>query len=324
MISRSEFPPRRGESVLVVGGRGFVGSHAVRTLIAAGLRPHLFGPDMADDLLSDISGRFGESHGSIEDRPAIVDAIRASEARCVLTMAAHSVGRQGLMRSGDAEADRALSVNVLGFRNLLEAALQTGIGRIVWTSSTVVYGPRERYADEPVDESALPAPVTFYGLTKALSEDIARYYRDRHALDVVGLRLPLVLGPSLWYQGAASAIAGLLTEAAPGRRHRVSFHDAPLDLMHVQDVARALLIALTRPGWLDAVYNINGFTARLSEIAASVQKQVPDFSVQLDPAEPTMRFPLIDDRRFRRALGFVPEYGLAELVSSMLRQVEVS
>ena len=324
MTSHSEDAPESGQTVLVVGGRGFVGSHAVRALLRAGFHPHLFGPEMADDLLSDLAGQFGEITGSIEDRASVAEAIRYSGARCILMMAAHSVGRQGLMRSGDAEADRALAVNVLGFRNVLEAALEAGVRRLVWTSSTVVYGPSERYDHQPVDERALPAPVTFYGLTKLLSEDVARYYRDRHGLDVVGLRLPLVLGPGLWYQGAASAIAALMAEAAPGRRHSVAFHDELLDFMHVQDVSRALLATMTRHGALDPVYNIKGFTARFSEIAASVENQVPGFSVALTPVEPALSFPLVDDLRFRRAVAFSPEYELSEVVHSMLRPVEVS
>ena len=55
-----------GERVLVVGGRGFVGSHVVRALIATGARPQLFGPAMAEDRLSDLAGAFDEHEASLE------------------------------------------------------------------------------------------------------------------------------------------------------------------------------------------------------------------------------------------------------------------
>lgn len=313
MTSRSD-----SETVLVIGGRGFVGSHLIRALIAAGLKPHLFGPAMADDLLADVAGNFEETEGSVEDRAAIADTILRSGARSLVTTAAHSVGRQGLMRSGDAEADRAFAVNVLGFRNVLEAALETGIRRVIWSGSTVVYAPAARYGPEPVNEDAPTGPVTLYGLTKLLSEDLARYYRDRHRLDVIGLRLPLVLGPGLWYQGAASAITGIMTEAAPGKRHVVAFHDEPMDLMHVSDVGRALVETLRHESALDAVYNIKGFTARLSDIAKAAEKAVPGYVVELTPTLPVLTFPLIDDTRFRSELGFTPDYGLDDVVAAML------
>lgn len=312
MISRSE-----AEIVLVIGGRGFVGSHVVRAMIAAGHRPHLFGPAMPDDLLTDVAGLFDESVGSIEDRTAIVDTLRRSGARALVTMAAHSVGREGLMKSGDAEADRVFAVNVLGFRNVLEAAMETKLRRVVWTGSTVVYGPAETYPPGRVDETALLGPVTLYGLTKRLSEDLGHYYHDRHGLDVVGLRLPLLLGPGLWYQGAASAIMGVIREAGQGQRHAVAFHDEPTDLMHVGDAARALVETLDHDGSLDTVYNINGFTARLSDVITRVEKAVPGFSVAHTKVAPALRFPLVDDGRFRTALGFVPAYALDDVIATL-------
>lgn len=323
MTSRSSIA-QGGEAVFVVGGRGFVGSHVTRALVEAGLRPHLFGPAMADDLLADVAGRFDESEGSLEDRAALAAALRRSGAKRIVSLAAHSAGRAGLMRSGEAEGDRALAVNVLGFRNLLEAAVASEIERLVWASSTVVYGPSDAYPDQPVNEDAAVAPLTFYGLTKVLAEDLARYYRDRHGLDVVGLRLPLVLGPGLWYEGAASTIAAICRGAAPGGRIEVAFHDEPMDLMHVADVADAMVAALAHAGPLEAVYNINGFPARLSEIIAAAEAAVPGYEVAQRVVEPQLRFPLIDDARFRRAVGHVPAYGLSAVVSAMLDQGKTS
>ena len=132
-----------GERVLVVGGRGFVGSHVVRALIATGARPQLFGPAMAEDRLSDLAGAFDEHEASLESRDRLREVLAASQARFVVSCAAHGAGKLGLMRSGEAEADATLAVNVLGHRNLLEAAREAGVARVIWMSSTVVYGPAE-------------------------------------------------------------------------------------------------------------------------------------------------------------------------------------
>ncbi|MCF3936202.1 NAD(P)-dependent oxidoreductase [Acuticoccus sp. M5D2P5] len=305
--------------VLVVGGRGFVGSHVVRALVEAGAAVHVFGPPMADDLLAPLAGRFEETEGSVEDRDALARAIAASGAEAIVTTAAYSAGRQGLMRSGDEAADKALAVNVAGLRNVFEAAREAGVARVVWTSSTVVYGPADRYGPERVDEDAMRAPVTFYGLTKVLGEDIAQYGRDRHAMAITGLRLPLVLGEGLWYQGAASAIAEIASAARPGAVHAVAFHDDPMDLMHVSDVAGAILAALRTPD-LSAVYNINGFTARLSDVIRTAEARVPGYRVTHTERPAANTFPLIDDARFRRDAGFVPARGLDEVVADMLTE----
>ncbi|MBJ3778248.1 NAD-dependent epimerase/dehydratase family protein [Acuticoccus mangrovi] len=313
MTSPSEIA---GKSVLVAGGRGFVGSAIVRRLLDEGARVTVFGPAMADDLLADRAGRFANVEGSVEDRAALAAAVAGCEADAIVTAAAFSAGRQGLMRSGDERADKALAVNVLGLRNVFEVARERAIG-VVWTSSTVVYGPADRY-EGPVDEAAPRAPLTFYGLTKVLGEDTARYYRDRYGLPITGLRLPLVLGEGLWYQGAASAIAGVIAAARAGTRHAVAFHDEPMDLMHVADVAAAVTTVLAAGPKLAAVYNINGFTARLSDIAAAAEARVPGYRVDHTVEPPAITFPLIDDRRFRRDTGFRPARGLAEIVDDML------
>src|SRR5690606_35967076 len=98
----------------------------------------------------------------------------------VITTAAHGAGRQGLMRSGEAEGDHALAVNVGGLRNVFEAARQAGVSRVIWTSSTVVYGPASLYGAARVTENDECRPVTFYGLTKLLGEQVAQFHRDRH------------------------------------------------------------------------------------------------------------------------------------------------
>jgi UDP-glucose 4-epimerase len=223
------------------------------------------------------------------------------------------------MRSGEADADRALAVNVAGFRNTLEAARQADVARVLWSSSTVVYGPPETYRRERVDEAEACRPRTFYGLTKLMAEELARFYRDRHGVDVVGLRLPLVIGPGLWYHGAAAELARLFAEARPRRTCMIAGPPDPADLMYVKDVARAFLAASAAPT-LDAVYNINGFTASYEDVIAAVCDVIPEFSARLEPRDPPFRFPLVSADEFVRKSGCRPAFDLAATVADFLRE----
>jgi nucleoside-diphosphate-sugar epimerase len=277
---------------------------------------------MVEDRLSDLAGRYDEMVGSIADKAQLRAILAEARPAAVVSCAAHGVGRLGLMRSGETEADAAMAVNVVGFGNLLDAAREADVPRVVWTSSTVVYGPASAYPKEQVSEADAPAPVTFYGLTKALAEEMARYHARRYGLQVVGLRLPLILGPGLWYQGVASALTDLFSAVRRDIPARIAFHNAPMDLMHVADVAEAVLAALGCEQRLHTDYNLKGFEARLGELVAEVSRMRPEARIEIERTEPSMLFPLIDGSQFCAATGYKAQYDLQRFVYSMMEQHE--
>jgi UDP-glucose 4-epimerase len=314
MTSISKLALMAGQSVLVAGGRGFVGSHIVRAAIRAGYDTHVLGPAMETDLLADLAGRFGSVDCGIEDEAAVRAALAALAPAAVVVCAAYGSGGEGLMHASEGAADKAFAVNVDGLRRMANAAREAGVAQLVWTSSTTVYGEAGGYGPARVDESAPKRPGTLYGLTKHLAEEIGSFAMARDGFPVVALRLPLVLGPGLWYRGAAASLIGMIRAAKPGARHRIAFHDEPIDLMHVRDAASAVLTVLRHAGPAASVYNLNGFTARPREIVEALLRHVPGFEVDFALQAPPRIFPLVDDSRFRRDFGFAPEADLPQLI----------
>ncbi|BBK32420.1 UDP-glucose 4-epimerase [Stella humosa] len=309
MTSPSDAP------VLIVGGRGFVGSAAVRGLLAEGRPVAVFGPASPVPLPDGAR----EIVGSIERPDEIAAALAATGARQVVSFAAFSAGAVGLARSGDGDPEGAFAVNVLGFRRLLEACAEAGVRRVVWTSSTVVFGAAED-PESRVAEDAPRRPVQVYGLTKVLAEDVARWFGRVRGLETVALRIPLMIGPGLWYDGAAAVLKRMIAAAARGEDFAAEVPAGRFDAMHVDDLARLIGRTLDAPKGLADTYNLAGYTTSYGEIAATLAAIVPGWQAPLTEVPPAVFYPLQDQRRIEADIGLDLAHDLRSTLADMLNE----
>ena len=301
--------------VLVVGAGGFVGAAAVRRLVASGRRVVAFGPPGRVPLPASVE----TIEGTIEDAGALADLFGTHRPATVLSFAAYSAGTGGLGRSADADPEAAFAVNVLGFRRLLAAAASAGVRRFLWTSSTVVLGAAAPGAP-PVDEDTPRHPLHVYGLTKVLAEEIAAFHRRRDGIETVGLRIPLMLGPGLWYDGAASPIKRLADAAAHGGAETVEVTTGEFEVMHVDDLARLIDGLIDAPGPLAAIYHAAGFLTSYAEIVATLRALAPGFRATVTEVPPAVAYPIQDGRRLTRATGFQTACDLRAILADLLAE----
>lgn len=307
-------------TAFIIGARGFLGSNTVCSFLEGGWTVHCFGPAMEPNMLAGLEDRIVEIEGSVEDDSAMARAMKDCGADVVITFAAFAAGSGGLARSGEQNADRAFDINVTGLRRTFDATLAAGVGRVLWSSSTTLYGPSDRYPEQPIDETAEARPQGVYGLTKTMGEQLSVFYRDRHGLETVAVRLPLIIGPGLWYKGAAAPLLEMFRQAAPGRHHRLEGPTAKFDLMYVTDCAEALRAIAGHEGMVPERLNINGFTTSFAELARAVEAAVPGYDVEVSEAAPAVVYPLIRAERVEAEIGYRPRFDLEATVRDFIRR----
>jgi UDP-glucose 4-epimerase len=248
------------KSVLVTGGAGFIGSHLVEALLSGGCRVTVL-----DDLSSGkernlpaSDGNLRFVRGDIRDRRAVADAVAGCEAVFHLA-AVVSVPKTTQDPVGSAEVNEAGSLNVL------DAARRAGARRLVFASSSAVYGDDPRL---PKREDMPPKPLTPYAVQKLAVEYHARVYSSLYGLPSVSLRFFNVFGPrqdpSSPYSGVISIfMTKALTAGVPviygdGRQSR--------DFVFVGDVVQALIRAANSEGAAGKVFNVG--TGRSVTISA--------------------------------------------------------
>jgi UDP-glucose 4-epimerase len=297
---------------LVTGGAGFIGSHSVEALLAAGARVTVL-----DNLSTGKRANVPE-HERVEwIEGDIRDAATVRRAMQGVTHVLHLAAQVSVRASLEDPAHSA-SHNIGGFLNVAEAARSAGGIRLVYASSAAVYGPP---AALPLDEDSPCRPTSPYGLEKHIDDQYAALYRSLYGASTLGLRYFNVYGPR---QDPASPYAGVISRFADciGADQRLTvFGDGrqTRDFVYVGDVARANVAALGSS--YDGVLNVGTGTSvsllQLIDALGRCAGRTPQ--VRFDPPVPgDIRDSAMRPQRMRDVLGFVPQTALAEGLARLL------
>jgi UDP-glucose 4-epimerase len=269
------------KSILVTGGTGYIGSHTVVELLQAGYEVVIVDNlDNSDPCVVDrievITGRRPRLVvADIRDRATVAKVLKESNAKAVV----HFAGLKVVPESC-AEPLRYYDVNVVGTLRLLEAMADAGVARMVFSSSTTVYGDA---AAVPISESAPLHPSCPYGRSKLMVEDILRDLAAVKGADwkfvmlryfnPVGAHESGVIGENP--NGTPTNLMPYVTQVAVGRLPRLSIfgNDYPTpdgtairDFIHVVDLAKGHLAALQALKRGERVVTVNLGTGRGSSV----------------------------------------------------------
>jgi UDP-N-acetylglucosamine/UDP-N-acetyl-alpha-D-glucosaminouronate 4-epimerase len=303
--------------VLVTGGAGFVGSNLVEALVASGLDVSVLDDASTGSLdnLTDIRPAPQVVLGDVRDREAVLEAM--SEVEVVYHLAAlPSVARS----VGDPMTTHR--VNVDGTLNVLQAALRTGVRRVVYASSSSVYGDTPRL---PKDEGMPLSPQSPYAASKAAAEAYCRSFAHVYGLETVSLRFFNVFGPRQDPNSEYAAVIPRFIHRMLGGASPEIFGDGgqSRDFTYVANVVEALqLAAATGPEAVGQALNVGcGSRTTLLDLVAAINELLggsiaPSFS---PPRPGDIMHSHADITRAEQLLGYRPrvsvQAGLARTIA---------
>ena len=273
----------KGKKIVVVGGAGLIGSHTVDELLKEDVKEIIVYDNFVrgthgniENALRDPRVRIFEIGGDICQTDILNEAFKGADG--VFHFAA-----LWLLQCHDFPRS-AFNVNIEGTFNILDACVNQGVKRLVYSSSASVYGDA---VCEPMDENHPFNNTNFYGATKIAGEAMARAYHHRYKLPYVGLRYMNVYGPRQDYRGAYIAVIMKMLDNLDKEIAPTLYGDGSqaYDFVYVGDCAKANVCALKSDA-VDQFYNVGtGVRTSIKELAELILKITSsDLDVQYEPA----------------------------------------
>lgn len=296
-------------NIIVTGGAGFIGSNLAERLINDGYSVSII-DNFSTGRRENVNPRAEFFELDIADLNAIKPLFKGKD------IVFHVAAIPRICRSIEDPAG-TFSSNVTGTLNVLLAARDADVKRVVYSASSSAYGPQGTL---PLAEDMHVKPLNPYALSKYIGEELAKEFTDLYGLDTISLRYFNVYGPKMSWEGEYATVIGkflrLKSEGKPltivgdGRQTR--------DFTHVSDVVEANILASKLNKGNAEVVNIGaGSNHSVQEIADLVSAN----QVYVPPRPGEVRDTLADIEKAKRILGWEPKVLLKDGINQLIENV---
>ena len=298
----------KGNKAVVVGGAGFIGSHVTDALIAKGYETHV---------IDNLSGGKKEN---VHPKAVFhkVDVRNLEDIKLIIKGATYVFHLAALPRVQYSieHPIETNDVNVGGTLNVLVAAKEGGVKRVIYSASSSAYGDQK---EMPLVETMVPNPKSPYGLQKYVGELYAKVWSEVHGLETVSLRYFNIYGSRLDPNGAyALAIGKFLRQRKEGKPLTIWGDGTQTrDFTHVRDAVRAnLLAAESKKVGKGEVINIGaGRNFSVNQLAKLIGGTVVHEPPRIEPHDT-----LADNSLAKKLLGWKPEVTLEEGIKELKKE----
>ena len=298
--------------IFVVGGAGYIGSICVELLLDEGHQVIVF-DNLTEGHRSAVDERAVFIGGDLSRREEITRALNETRPEAVMHFAANALVGESMQNPS-----KYFRNNVCSGINLLDAMLEAGVRRFVFSSTCAIFGPPERV---PIDETLPQRPINPYGESKLMFEKVLRWYDEIHGLKFVSLRYFNAAGATEKFgedHRLETHLIPNVLKVALGQKPHVEIYgtdyDTPdgtciRDYIHILDLSRAHILALGAKE--SAFYNLGtggGASVReVIEICRTVSgKNIPIVEKPRRPGDPPRL--IAASAKIKRELGWEPEF----------------
>lgn len=299
------------EVYFVTGASGCIGGWVIKNLIEGGhtvyaLMPH---PEKLDKLRLIMSPENVRKiiivQGDITNLDLVRTAVLMSRASKIIHLAALQLPFCA------ANPSLGARVNVEGTINIFEAAKSAGIGLVIYSSSTAVYGNSADYENGEFNHDSMLFPRSLYGVYKQDNEWAAKVYYADHNISSIGIRPFVVYGP-LRDQGMTSTPTSAIKAAIRGERYEISF-GGQAEFQYVDDTAKAFIMAANADFKGAMAYNLGGGTSCIDEIIDAIEEAIPQAKGKITYVNHALPFPRHrDTAELEKVIGIIPRTTLKE------------
>jgi len=312
-------------SILITGADGFIGSHLTEALVRQGFNVRAFvmynsfnSWGWLDHCASDVRGKFEIFAGDIRDPHGVKEAMKGCDA--VLHLAA-LIAIPYSYHSPDTYVD----TNIKGTLNVLQAARELGVKRVIHTSTSEVYGTAKFV---PITEEHPLQGQSPYSATKIAADQLAYSFFASFGLPVVIARPFNTYGPR---QSARAVIPTIITQIANGKRLiKLGAVSPKRDFNYVQDTVDGFIATLNSEQGLGEVVNFGsnfevsiGDTAKLIAEIMDVDIEIISDDIRLRPKNSEVQRLWADNSKAKKLFGWQPKYaGRSGLKSGLTKTIE--
>lgn len=303
-------PSLENVPVLVTGGAGFIGSHLVDALLGRGAKVRVL-----DNFLTGRRENLAHCAEQIDIQEGDIRDLDTCQRACGgITYVFHEAALGSVPRSMKDPAT-TIAINVAGTANVFSAARDAGVRRVVYASSSSVYGDSEKL---PKREGEEGRPLSPYALSKVENERMAELFHRVFGLEIAGLRYFNVYGPRQDPHGPYAAVVPRFIEALRRNEPPTIYGDGEQsrDFTYVGDVVHANLLALGAPEEAlgqalniapESKVTVNQLWAAVARVLA---KDIP--AIHLAPRPGDIKHSQAHSGRARALLGWAAKTALVE------------